>query len=194
MENSRLYESAREWFDLELQYYVWYFDTPEQRFKYTSGSIWLINPNTKEWAFELTKSGHLWYFHYIKNDFLELFPINDIEFEEIVKLWVEDTLKSGASTTGCSGWNANHWVEDTLKSGVSTTRASLDSSTRRVEDVLKSGVSTTSDSPINRLRLVEDALKRGVSINVKKGYASEKWLDDVIEIGVPTVKISYQNL
>jgi hypothetical protein len=33
-----------------------------------------------------------------------------------------------------------------------------------------------------------------VSINVKKGYASEKWLDDVIEIGVPTVKISYQNL
>ena len=172
MENSRLYESAREWFDLELKDYVWYFDTPEQRFKYTSGSIWIINPNTKEWAFELTKSGHLWYFHYIRNDFLELFPINDIEFEEIVKLWVEDTFKSSVSTTGCSGWNANHWVEDTLKSGVSTTRASLDSSTRRVEDTLK----------------------RGVSINVKKGYASEKWLDDVIEIGVPTVKISYQNL
>lgn len=119
---------ASKWLNYEHQDYVWYFDKPEKRFKYTSGSIWLINPNTKEWAFELSKSGHLWYFHYIRNNFLELFPIDDIEFEEIVKLWVEDDLK------------------------------------------------------------------RGVSINVKKGYASEKWLDDVIEIGVPTLKISYQNL
>ena len=192
MENSRLYESAREWFDLELKDYVWYFDTPEQRFKYTSGSIWIINPNTKEWAFELTKSGHLWYFHYIRNDFLELFPINDIEFEEIVKLWVEYTFKSGVSTTECSGWNANHWVEDVLKRGVTTTESFERGS--GVEDVLKRGVSTTSKDSGWWTSRVEDALKRGVSINVKKGYASEKWLDDVIEIGVPTLKISYQNL
>ena len=28
----------------------WYFDTPEQRFKYTPESIWLINSETKEWV------------------------------------------------------------------------------------------------------------------------------------------------
>ena len=191
MENSRLYESAREWFDLELQYYVWYFDTPEQRFKYTSGSIWLINPNTKEWAFELTKSGHLWYFHYIRNDFLELFPINDIEFEEIVKLWVEDALKRGVSTThGSLVWDGAS-VEDALKRGVSTTGMVQGRWGGAVEDALKRGVSTTFASRMEGSLRVVDVLKRGVSTNLKKGYASEKWLDDVIEIGVPTVKISY---
>ena len=39
--------------------YQWYHDTPEQPFKHTPGSIWLINPDTKEWIFHLTKSGKL---------------------------------------------------------------------------------------------------------------------------------------
>lgn len=111
---------ASKWLNYELQDYVWYFDTPEQRFKYTSGSIWLINPNTKEWAFELSKSGHLWYFHYIINNFLELFPINDIEFEEIVKLWVEDALKRGVITDVKKGYASEKWLEDALKIGVTT--------------------------------------------------------------------------
>ena len=36
--------------------YVWYYDTPEQPFEITPGSIWLINPNTKQWMLELEKS------------------------------------------------------------------------------------------------------------------------------------------
>lgn len=124
MENKNLKHSlinaVFKWLNFELQDFVWYFDTPKQRFKYTSESIWLINPNTKEWAFELSKSEHLWYSNYIRKNFFELFPINDIEFEEIVKLWVEDALKRGVITDVKKGYASEKWLEDALKIGVTT--------------------------------------------------------------------------
>ena len=146
MENKNLKHSlinaAFKWLNFELKDYVWYFDTPEQRFKHTSGSIWLINPNTKEWAFELSKSGHLWYFHYIRNNFLELFPINDIEFEEIVKLWVEDALKRGVTTEVAGVEAPLEQVEDALKRGVTTDVKKGYASEKWLEDALKIGVTT----------------------------------------------------
>jgi hypothetical protein len=118
---------------------LWYYDTPEQRFEYTPQSIWLINPETKEWVLELEKSGILWYYNEIGITFKRYFNMEKSDFESFIKLWVEDALKRGVSTTK---FQVNAWadqVEDALKRGVSTTAGFGPHLGHRVEDALKNG-------------------------------------------------------
>jgi hypothetical protein len=123
--------------------FLWYFDTPEQRFEYTSESIWLINPNTEQWIFELEKSGELWYNHEICLTFKKYFNMERSDFESFIMLWVEDVLKRGVSTTPTGSFRWESLVEDVLKRGVSTTQANVFPIPRGVQDALKRGVSTT---------------------------------------------------
>jgi hypothetical protein len=142
--------------------YLWYFDTPERRFKYTSESIWLINPNTKNWVLEFDKSGKLLYYYEIYLTFRKYFNMEFSDFESFIKLWVEDALKRGVSTTK---FQVNAWadqVEDALKRGVSTTRCKYCRlRSTGVEDALKRGVSTT--LPVMGVipKMVDDILKKG---------------------------------
>jgi hypothetical protein len=95
----------------------WYYDTPEQRFEYTPQSIWLINPETKEWVLELEKSGKLWYYNEIGITFKRYFNMEKSDFESFIKLWVEDALRIGVSTTTSTGFRFEPSVEDALKRG-----------------------------------------------------------------------------
>ena len=48
--------------------YVWYHDTPEQKFKWTPGSIFLINPKTEDWVLNLRKDdSFIWFWGFYKN-------------------------------------------------------------------------------------------------------------------------------
>ena len=102
--------------------YVWYYDTPENRFKYTPNSIWLINPKTKEWAVELEKEGKLWWSLDFYRNFQRYFNMERPDFESFIKVWMEDVLNRGVSST--AGHIADHWndgIEDVLNRGVSST-------------------------------------------------------------------------
>ena len=96
---------------------LWYFDTPEQRFEYSPESIWLINPETKEWLLELEKSGKLWYYNEIYLTFKRYFNMERSDFESFIKLWVEDALEKGVSTTYGAVTEPQLKVEDALKRG-----------------------------------------------------------------------------
>ena len=117
----------------------WYFDTPKQRFEYTPESIWLINPNTKQWMLEFKKSGTLLYYYKIYLTFRKYFNMERSDFQLFIKLWVEDVLKKGVSTTILAVIMGNEEVEDVLKKGVSTTAALHGAGGHLVEDVLKKG-------------------------------------------------------
>ena len=97
--------------------YQWYYDTPEHPFRFTPGSIWLINPKTKQWIFELEKSGDLWYYYGTTNTFSKYLNMEKSDFESFIKIWVEDVLKRGVVSTKVRAmWRAS-WVEDVLKNG-----------------------------------------------------------------------------
>jgi hypothetical protein len=104
--------------EMEMEGYEMYMDTPENRFRYTHGSIWIVNPNTKEWFIELKKSGELWYYNGVYDNFLNWFNEEQSVFEQLITMWVEDVLKRGVSTT--SSWDGDRWsqVEDVLKKGI----------------------------------------------------------------------------
>jgi hypothetical protein len=97
--------------------YHWYHDTPEQPFKYTEGSIWLINPETKEWMLELNKSGHLWYYYKTYNTFSNYLNMEKSDFKSFIKIWVEDVLERGVVSTNLENLRDLEGVEDVLKNG-----------------------------------------------------------------------------
>ena len=97
--------------------YRWYSDTPEQRFVYTTESIWLINPETKEWVVELKKDGKLWWYMDFYLNFKRYFNITKSEYEKFITIWVEDILNIGVSATVRDRERGQHRVEDVLKNG-----------------------------------------------------------------------------
>jgi hypothetical protein len=98
--------------------YQWYYDTPEQPFKHTSGSIWLINPDTKQWMLELKKSGDLWYYYKTPDSFSRYLNMEKSDFKSFIKIWVEDVLKRGVVSTWIRERKDRKLVGDALKNGI----------------------------------------------------------------------------
>ena len=101
--------------------YLWYHDTPEQRFEWTPGSIWLINPETKEWVVELEKGGRLWWYWGFYLNFQRYFNMEESDYEKFITIWVEDVLNRGVSSTIRVQRKRGQQVEDVLNRGVSST-------------------------------------------------------------------------
>jgi hypothetical protein len=79
--------------------YNWYYDTPEQRFRYDPESTWLINPETEEWVVELQKDGKLVLCSNFYPNFQRYFNMKQSDFERFITIWVEDVLNRGVSST-----------------------------------------------------------------------------------------------
>ena len=141
--------------------YYWYYDTPEQPFKFTPGSIWLINPETKEWMLELKISGRLYYYYKIPDSFSKYLNMEVSNFESFIKIWVEDALERGVVSTRNPGARGPWRVEDALERGVISTPAPHGPRIQRVEDALERGVVSTHGSGLWRRPAVEDTLKNG---------------------------------
>ena len=119
--------------------YKWYHDTPEQRFEWTPGSIWLINPETKQWVLQLNKDGNLWWYVGFYRNFQRYFNMERSDYEKFITIWVEDALNRGVSSTTMRSPGTVKWVEDALNRGVSSTSEGSGRMTRTVKDVLKNG-------------------------------------------------------
>ena len=121
--------------------YRWYHDAPENRinYNYISGSIWLINPKTKKWVLQLEKSGYLWWYWDFYVNFQRYFNMKESDFEKFIKIWVEDVLNRGVSTTPSDLRFPTPRVEDIFNRGVYTTNSYGGDSYDKVEYVLKNG-------------------------------------------------------
>jgi hypothetical protein len=97
--------------------YHWYHDTPEQPFKLSQGSIWLINPDTKEWMLHLKKLGHLWYHYKTPESFSKYLNMEESDFKSFFKIWVEDVLERRVVSTIHVGYQGGNQVKDVLKNG-----------------------------------------------------------------------------
>jgi len=104
--------------EMEMEGYNIYVDTPENRFRYNSESIWIINPKTKGWIIGLLKSGKLWYYNGVYDNFLNWFNEERSVFERLITIWVEDVLKRGVSTIRIVRGRNRIEVENVLKRGI----------------------------------------------------------------------------
>jgi hypothetical protein len=104
--------------EMEMEGYNIYVDTPENRFKYNPESIWIINPKTKGWIIGLLKSGKLWYYNGVYDNFLIWFKEERSVFEQLITMWVEDVLKKGVSTMVSDTTSGGWVVLDALNRGI----------------------------------------------------------------------------
>jgi len=163
--NENIIKSAYKLMEMLTKGYQWYHDTPEQPFELSQGSIWLINPETKQWIFELGKSGKLWYYFEIPDTFSNYLNMRRYDFESFIMIWVEDALKRGVVSTGTYRYDCPYGVEDVLKKGVVSTAERHDEWPAVVEDALKRGVVSTCGNRCGMERTVENALKNGKQWN-----------------------------
>ena len=119
--------------------YVWYYDTPEQRFEWSPESIWLIKPETKEWVIELDKGGILWWCSNFYVNFKRYFNMEPSDYEKFIKIWVEDVLNRGVFSTQYPQNLPQHRVEDVLNRDVSITSSVQSEYKKTVKDVLNRG-------------------------------------------------------
>ena len=137
--DENMFNVLRQYMNFLTKDYRWYHDTPENRFEYTPGSIWLINPETEKWAVILKKNGKLWWNKDFYLNFKRYFNMEESDYDRFIKLWVEDVFNRGVpSTTRTSAfwWSK---VEDVLNRGVSSTHHDTRLYHHGVEDVLKNG-------------------------------------------------------
>ena len=97
--------------------YKWYHDTPEQRFEYSPGSIWLINPETQKWVVELEKNGELWWSIDFYLNFKSYFNMEMSDYKKFIKIWVEDVLNRGVSSTNPHEYEGKTLMEDVIENG-----------------------------------------------------------------------------
>jgi hypothetical protein len=106
--------------------YRWYTDTPMRPFRYsTEGSLWLVNPNTKEWMLELDKTGRLWYNRYqhpIYNNFYRYLDMEEDEFESFIKTWVEEVLQTRVRKVEVNLRHPTFKEDEVFKIGVATNK------------------------------------------------------------------------
>ena len=183
--NQKIIDAASKLMEINTKGYQWYTDTPEQPFEYSEGSIWLINPETGEWILELEKSGVLWYEYETPVIFSKYLNMGKSDFQSFIKIWVEDVLKKGVSSTAEEHAHLAEGVEDVLKKGVVSTRSGCLVSFRAVEDALKMGVSSTISEweGIQRHQGVKDVVEKGTVITVKLGEWSQVGVGDIIKNG-----------
>ena len=113
----KMLKSLYQYMNFLTKDYVWYHDTPENRFKYASDSIWLIIPETQKWVLQLDKYGVLWWSYGFYRNFKKYFNMDEYDFGIFIKLWVEDVLNRGVYAIHRLVASANHRVEDVLKNG-----------------------------------------------------------------------------
>ena len=170
--------------------YLWYHNTPERPFENSPGSIWLINPKTKQWMLELNKSGRLLYYYKTPDSFSKYLNMEVSNFESFIKIWVEDALERGVIPTLPPCRTLPGWVEDALERGVIPTGRVDALNLALVEDALERGVIPTVRMAYVLDVPVEDALERGVIPTVVLAYKHKGLVEDVLERGVVSTRLS----
>jgi len=161
--NQKIIDASYKLMEMITKGCYWYHDTPEQPFDYSEGSIWLINPETKDWILVLEKSGDLWYYNGIMDTFFKYLNMKYPDFDSFIKIWVEDVLKKGVFSTDVMMPEMDGMVEDALKRGVSSTISEWEG--------------------IQRHQGVKDVVEKGTVITVKLGEWSQVGVGDVIKNG-----------
>lgn len=150
-------------------------------------SVWFIFTETRQWVFELSGSGTLWYNYYFFKNLFNYLSLDVVESQEYITKYVEDILQNVVKNIKIVHLHKHNYVEDVLQNGMKNTIAVqsslinsevenvlqngvkdtyvvLDTDEEEIENVLQNGIKDTMDLPIKRLPKVEDVIKNGQKI------------------------------
>lgn len=121
-----------------------------------NNSIWFIDREKQYWYFEYDKSGTLWWRYTFFIKFFSLFCMIPIEFECVIREWVEEVLNCKVETTGFSAFTDVTKVKEVLNSKVESSRSNISRQSLLVQEVLNYKVENmASNRLVPRVRVEE---------------------------------------
>ncbi len=125
-------------------------------------SIWMINPDTKQWIFELTKTGRLWYYNPIFSEIFKYVFIEYPDFKPYITKWVERILQKEVKDTQTGTLLTAMHVERILQKEVKDTHPNAGSQLYSVERILQKEVKDTYGKRLTNTTVVERILQKEV--------------------------------
>lgn len=96
-------------FDSELSKYTIYVNDD-------LGSLWWINPNTKEWIFEFKFSSHYcFYYEKWKDKFKSSLCLEEDEFISLIYDYIQKILKRNINQLESADWKFDNIINETLQ-------------------------------------------------------------------------------
>lgn len=163
--NQKVIEAGFKLMEMKTKGYLWYTDTPKKPFIYSEGSIWLINPKTKEWFLQVKKTGELNYFYDKFDDFNKYLNLYRTGFEIVLKKWVEDILKETITFTNGDWGSFQSIIRKKSYRNVVKYEIEHISYKDDIEDVLEKGIVVSFYDFDNRDRRVNEVLENGKQLN-----------------------------
>jgi hypothetical protein len=180
-------------------------------------ALWFIDRENKYWYLELSSTGKLYWRFQFFTQFFEMFNIERIVYEQLIKEFVELVLNCGvtSSKTYSDGFNPkvekilnsgnpplliagsipNTDINSVLNDGVSSTHSSKWNSAIGVEAVLSSGITSTHEIVGLSNDIVDSVLNNGItSTEVEFGVFRNEIVEDVLNNGVTSSRPANKSL
>ena len=164
--NQKIIDVSYGLMEIEAKGYQWYTDTSEKPFIFSKGSIWLINPKTKEWFLQIKKTGELNYFYDKFDSFYRYINMNRTEFEMVLKKWVEDILEKTITSTNGDWGSFQSIIRETSDRNVVKYEIEHIPYKDDIEDVLEKGIVVSFYDFDNRNRRVNEVIDNGNTIKI----------------------------
>jgi len=163
--NQKVIDAAYKLMEYKTKEYLWYTDTPEKPFIYSEGSVWLINPETKEWFLEIKKTGDMNYFYDKFDNFHIYLNMKRSEFEMVLKNWVEDILEKKIYSTTETWMSYQSIIKKISNKNVVKYELEYVSYKEDIADVLEKGIVVSFYDFDDRNRRINEVLENGKQLN-----------------------------
>ena len=108
-----------------------------------NGSMWGIFTEKKQWVFEFTKQGTLWYNYRFFTEILNFFSMTAEDGKDLITKWFEETylkINQVKHTLEISNHRMRDDVEETIQNGVKGSTSLSASRKPQVEQTIQNGV------------------------------------------------------
>lgn len=77
--------------------------------------LWFINFETKEWYFQYTNTGQLWYNQIFFKSYFTLFSLSNSEYQKILKIWFETVIKLPVNIVTRKNSNMDYFIDGIMR-------------------------------------------------------------------------------
>jgi len=158
-------------------------------------SLWFIDREKKYWYLELVKTGKLYWRYQFFTEFFEMYSIERIVYEPIIREFVELVLNNRITTTAAAERNSKKRLEDALNSGNPPFLIAGSIPNTSMDLVLDNGITSTHEIAGLSNDIVDSVLNNGItSTEVEFGVFRNEIVEDVLNNGVTSSRPANKSL
>jgi hypothetical protein len=78
-------------------------------------NIWFIDFENKEWYFQYTNTGQLWYNQIFFRNYFNLFSLSNSEYQKILKIWFEKYINLPVNVITRKNSNMDYYIDGIMR-------------------------------------------------------------------------------